>query len=70
MSTANTDDKKFEPRKTFCEEYDRHVECTWCKSKNTHVSSPFGGTVSEILYQCDDCKGVFGWMKWEHKKPR
>jgi ring-1,2-phenylacetyl-CoA epoxidase subunit PaaD len=49
--------------------YDEQVACPWCESKNTRVISPFGGTVSEISMQCDDCKSTFGWMKWEGKLP-
>jgi ring-1,2-phenylacetyl-CoA epoxidase subunit PaaD len=49
--------------------YDEQVACPWCESKNTRVISPFGGTVSEISMQCEDCKSTFGWMKWEGKLP-
>jgi ring-1,2-phenylacetyl-CoA epoxidase subunit PaaD len=49
--------------------FDEQVACPWCESKNTHVLSLFGGTVSEISMQCDDCKSTFGWMKWQGKLP-
>ena len=52
----------------YARQYDRYVECPWCNSQETHVVSPFGGTVSEILMKCDNCKNTFGWMKWEHRK--
>lgn len=55
--------------KVFAEEYDQKVECPWCKSDNTKVISPFGGTVSEVLFSCNSCKNTFGWMKWQHKIP-
>ena len=49
--------------------YDQQIACPWCESNNTRVISPFGGTVSEISMQCEDCKSTFGWMKWEGKLP-
>jgi ring-1,2-phenylacetyl-CoA epoxidase subunit PaaD len=56
-------------REVFGELYDEQVPCPWCESKNTRVVSPFGGTVSEISMQCDDCSSTFGWMKWEGRLP-
>jgi transcription elongation factor Elf1 len=56
-------------QKVFKDEYDQTVECPWCKSTDTQVASPFGGTVSEILFKCNGCKQTFGWMKWQHKMP-
>jgi uncharacterized Zn finger protein (UPF0148 family) len=53
----------------FNERYDGEVRCPWCESENTRVVSPFGGTVSEVSMQCDDCKSTFGWMKWQGKLP-
>ncbi len=53
----------------FNDEYDQKVACPWCKSTDTTVASPFGGTVSEILFKCNGCKQTFGWMKWQHKMP-
>jgi hypothetical protein len=49
--------------------YDQQVACPWCESNNTRVVNPFGGTVSEIAMQCEDCKSTFGWMKWQGKLP-
>ena len=56
-------------REVFGDLYDEQVACPWCESKNTRVVSPFGGTVSEISMQCEDCSSTFGWMKWEGKLP-
>jgi C4-type Zn-finger protein len=58
-----------ENQNPFNERYDGEIECPWCESGNTHVISPFGGTVSEVSMQCDDCKSTFGWMKWQGKLP-
>ena len=52
---------------SFANTFDRHVPCPGCGSQDTRVSSPFGGTVSEILFQCEACGDGFGWMKWEHR---
>jgi hypothetical protein len=54
----------------FADEYDEHVACPWCESTETHVVSPFGGTVSEVLFKCRDCESTFGWMKWENRIPK
>ena len=56
------------PIERFGREFDRHVDCAWCGSGNTKISSPFGGTVSEIIFTCGDCGETFGWMKWEHRR--
>ena len=53
----------------FAREFDGSVACPWCGSTETAVRSPFGGTVSEILMQCNSCKSGFGWMKWQGIKP-
>ncbi len=53
----------------FGDLYDQLIACPWCESTNTRVISPFGGTVSEISMQCEDCKSTFGWMKWQGKLP-
>ena len=53
----------------YANEFDEKVTCPWCKSEKNQVVSPFGGTVSEILFRCDDCQGVFGWMKWDKRLP-
>jgi transcription elongation factor Elf1 len=56
-------------QKVYAEEFDEKVNCPWCQSDNNHVVSPFGGTVSEILFHCDACENVFGWMKWDNRLP-
>jgi len=56
-------------KQVFGDLYDQTVACPWCDSENTRVISPFGGTVSEISMQCNDCKSTFGWMKWQGKLP-
>ncbi len=53
----------------FGELFNQQVACPWCGSTNTRVSSPFGGTVSEITMRCDDCETGFGWMKWQGRLP-
>ncbi len=47
----------------------RGVTCPWCESDRHKVISPYGGTVSEMLFLCMDCRNVFGWMKWEGRIP-
>ena len=49
----------------FAQHYDGKVACAWCDSLNTKLSNPFGGTVSEMLFTCDNCGETFGWMKWQ-----
>jgi C4-type Zn-finger protein len=58
------------PLQDFRDLYDEHVACPWCKSINTEVANPFGGTVSEIIFRCRDCNNAFGWMKWEMRQPQ
>lgn len=69
MAAAPTD-KASGPVARYAREYEQRVECPWCESINCKLTSPFGGTVSEMLFQCRDCDNTFGWMKWEHKKPK
>lgn len=45
--------------------YKNRVRCPWCGSTHSRLRSLFGGTVSEILFQCGDCLSPFGVMKWE-----
>lgn len=45
--------------------YINRVRCPWCRSTNSRLRSLFGGTVSEILFQCQDCRSPFGVMKWD-----
>ena len=56
-------------RELFGEKYDASVSFPWCESENTRVSNPFGGTVSEMSMQCNQCEATFGWMKWQNKLP-
>ncbi len=56
-------------RDLFGSEFDETVHCPWCESADTRVTNPFGGTVSEMGMQCNDCKATFGWMKWQGKLP-
>ena len=53
----------------FAKEFDNAVPCPWCESRDTSVRSPFGGTVSEIMMQCNACGSGFGWMKWQGLQP-
>lgn len=48
----------------FRDKYDMTVECPWCGSTDNTVHNPFGGTVSEIAFECGSCGNPFGWMKW------
>lgn len=65
IGTANTPSNKL-----FSDQYDQEVACPWCESVDTRVVSPFGGTVSEVLFRCEACESVFGWMKWESRIPK
>lgn len=56
-------------QKVYAKRFDEKVMCPWCESDHNHVVSPFGGTVSEILFLCDSCENVFGWMKWDKRLP-
>ena len=69
MAVDNTKKPDSGQREIFGEAYDQKVACPWCESNNTHVVSPFGGTVSEISMKCDACNSTFGWMKWEGRLP-
>lgn len=51
-----------QPRTTL---HDVSTPCPWCGSARHALLSPFGGTLSEILFQCLDCDTPFGLMKWE-----
>ena len=53
--------------KAFNDKFDDIVACPWCESKETEVVSPFGGTVSEILFKCKSCGEGFGFMKWDER---
>ncbi len=40
------------------------ARCPWCDSHETRLASLFGGTVSELLFECLRCRTPFGVMKW------
>lgn len=40
-----------------------HVECPYCRSKNTLLKSPFGPTLCRSLHYCDNCKQAFEQFK-------
>lgn len=53
------------PGEAFDELLEARPPCPWCDSADTEVASPFGGTVSEMLFRCRSCGEGFGWMKWD-----
>ena len=61
------DPKPSAGNKVFNERFDDIVACPWCESTDTEVTSPFGGTVSEILFKCRSCGEGFGFMKWDER---
>jgi len=50
---------------TAAARYRGRVRCPWCGSTRSRLRSLFGGTVSEVLFQCEACRSPFGIMKWE-----
>lgn len=48
---------------------EREVLCPWCQSPNTRMVSPYGPSVAEMLFKCEDCQDSFGWLKWEQRLP-
>ena len=60
-----TSDAPSSPTAKFAKALGADVACPWCESTDAKLSSPFGGTISEILFQCRNCGETFGWMKWE-----
>jgi len=63
-SRAAKDREADKPTGVFRDKYDMTVECPWCGSTDNTVHNPFGGTVSEIAFECGTCGNPFGWMKW------
>ena len=53
----------------FNGDYDQEVICPWCESKQTTLVSPYGPSVAEMTFKCDDCLQSFGWLKWQHRLP-
>jgi transposase-like protein len=41
------------------------VTCPHCESSAVEIESPFGGSVSEVLFRCRQCKSFFHWVKWQ-----
>lgn len=39
------------------------VQCTHCRSKNTHLVSQFGSTACKALFKCNDCGEPFDYFK-------
>lgn len=61
---AAKDREAAKPTEVFRDKYDMTVECPWCGSSDSRVVNAFGGTVSEIAFECGHCGNPFGWMKW------
>ena len=51
------------------QDFDGTIACPWCESKNTRLVSPYGPSVAEMMFKCQDCEQSFGWLKWEHRLP-
>ncbi len=45
------------------------VSCPHCESEGVSVLSLFGGSVSEVLFQCRACRTCFNWVKWRGALP-
>jgi len=45
------------------------VTCPHCESSAVEIESPFGGSVSEVLFRCLHCKSFFHWVKWQPELP-
>ena len=56
-------------RRAQTQRYDGTVECPWCESSATRLVSPYGPSVAEMMFECDDCGQSFGWLKWERRLP-
>ena len=52
-------------QRTAADLYKGQVRCPWCDATETRLASLFGGTVSELLFECLQCRTPFGVMKWE-----
>ncbi len=50
--------------------YRGRARCPWCGSTEVLLKSLFGGTVSELLFQCERCQSAFGVMKWDTLEDR
>jgi ribosomal protein S27E len=45
------------------------VTCPDCESSQIELVSLFGGSTSEVLFLCTQCRSCFNWVKWEHRMP-
>ena len=45
------------------------VICPHCESGAVEIESPFGGSVSEVLFRCLRCRSFFHWVKWQPELP-
>ncbi|MGH3437635.1 MAG: hypothetical protein ACRDRN_14320 [Sciscionella sp.] len=45
------------------------VTCPDCGGKDIELMSLFGGSTSEVLFYCDQCRSCFYWVKWRHRLP-
>jgi ring-1,2-phenylacetyl-CoA epoxidase subunit PaaD len=41
----------------------KHVQCPWCKSQQTTMTSRFGSTPCKALWFCKDCSQPFEYFK-------
>ena len=46
------------------------VHCPHCDGARVAVASLFGGSVSEMLLECHDCRSFFHWMKFASEENR
>ena len=45
------------------------VRCPHCAGADLEVASLFGGSISEVLFQCRSCRSHFNWIKWRGRMP-
>ena len=38
--------------------------CPHCGARNIELESLFGGSVSEVMLRCQECRTIFHWLKW------
>ena len=55
--------------KSLVDRFAGRVRCPWCRGTNLKLASLFGGTVSELLFECQDCHLPVGVMKWDMLDP-
>src|SRR3546814_15997285 len=49
--------------------YRNRARCPWCDSTDVRLASLFGGTVSALLFKCQQCQSAFGVMQWATLDP-